>query len=96
MLTVIDEYSRECLTIEVQRRFRSQDVLDVISDLFITQGVPEHIRSDNGPEFIAKAIERWLKEKGIKTLYVYQDSPGRTDTPRASTAESVRSTWTAS
>ncbi len=75
MLTVIDEYSRECLTIEVQRRFRSQDVLDVISDLFITQGVPEHIRSDNGPEFIAKILRDWLARVGVKTLYIEPGSP---------------------
>lgn len=75
MLTVIDEYSRECLTIEVQRRLRSQDVLDVISDLFITHGVPEHIRSDNGPEFIAKILRDWLARVGVKTLYIEPGSP---------------------
>ena len=56
MLNLIDEFSRECLAIRVDRRLRSTDVIDVLSDLFILRGVPDHIRSDNGPEFIAKAV----------------------------------------
>jgi transposase InsO family protein len=75
MLTVIDEYSRECLAIEVQRRLRSKEVLDVISELFVRRGPPEHIRSDNGPEFIAGTLRDWLKRVGVKTLYIEPGSP---------------------
>jgi transposase InsO family protein len=60
MLTVIDEYTRECLAIEVARKLSSQDVLDVLRDLFVERGAPEYIRSDNGPEFTAKAVREWL------------------------------------
>lgn len=75
MLTVIDEYSRECLAIHTQRRFRSQDVLETISELFVQHGVPEHIRSDHGPEFIAAALREWFKRVGVKTLYIEPGSP---------------------
>lgn len=75
MLTVIDEYSRECLAIETQRRLNSQDVLETISDLFLFHGVPDHIRSDNGPEFIATALRDWLTKVGVKTLYIEPGSP---------------------
>jgi transposase InsO family protein len=60
MLTVIDEFSRECLAIDVARRLTGDDVLERLSDLFVRQGVPEHLRSDNGPEFTAKAVREWL------------------------------------
>lgn len=60
MLNVIDELTRECLAIRVERRLRSTDVIDVLSDLFILRGVPDHIRSDNGPEFVAKALRDWI------------------------------------
>ena len=56
MLTVIDEFTRECVAIEVKRRLGSQDVLAVLARLFVSRGVPDHIRSDNGPEFTAKAV----------------------------------------
>ena len=59
MLTVIDEYSRECLAIEVARRLRSDDVLEVLAELFVRRGAPDHIRSDNGSEFTAKAVQDW-------------------------------------
>ncbi len=75
MLTVIDEHSRECLAIETQRRLRSQDVLETMADLFLTHGMPAHIRSDNGPEFIAKALRDWLKRVGVKTLFIEPGSP---------------------
>ena len=67
MLNLIDEFSRECLAIRVDRRLRSTDVIDVLSDLFILRGVPDHIRSDNGPEFIAKAVREWIVAVGAKT-----------------------------
>ena len=75
MLTVIDEYSRECLAIETQRGLRSQDVLDVVAELMLKHGVPDHIRSDNGPEFIAKALREWLARVGVKTLFIEPGSP---------------------
>jgi len=75
MLTVIDEYSRECLAILTQRRLRSQDVLETISELFLEHGTPEHIRSDNGPEFVAIALRDWLKRVEVRTLYIEPGSP---------------------
>ena len=75
MLTVIDEYTRECLAISAGRHFRSDDVLQCLSELFVINGVPEHIRSDNGPEFTAKAVRRWLGRVGAKTLFIMPGSP---------------------
>ena len=64
MLNVIDEFTRECLAIRVSRKLNSTDVIDVLSDLFILRGVPGHIRSDNGPEFIAKSVREWIVAAG--------------------------------
>ncbi len=75
MLTVIDEFTRECLAIEVARRLRSDDVLHVLTDLFVRHGPPDHIRSDNGSEFTAKAVRGWLSRIGVKTLYIEPGSP---------------------
>ena len=75
MLTVIDEYSRECLAIHVERRLRSDDVLAVLTDLFTRHGPPSHIRSDNGAEFTAHAVLDWLGRIGVKTLYIEPGSP---------------------
>jgi len=75
ILVVIDEYSRECLAIKVARSIRSQDVLDCLAELFITRGTPEHIRSDNGPEFTAEAVRKWLKRVGVNTLFIQPGSP---------------------
>lgn len=75
MLTVIDEYSRECLAIEVQRRLRSDDVLHKLTELFLTHGPPEYIRSDNGSEFTANSVRDWLKRLNVKTLYIEPGSP---------------------
>ncbi len=75
MLTVIDEYTRECLAIYVQRRLKALDVLECISDLMLVRGVPDHIRSDNGAEFTAHLIKDWLKKIGVKTLYIEPGSP---------------------
>lgn len=75
MLTVIDEFTRRCLAIEVARRLRSDDVLQVLADLFVQHGPPDHIRSDNGPEFTAKAVRQWLQRIGVKTLYIEPASP---------------------
>jgi transposase InsO family protein len=75
MLNIIDEYSRECLRILVKRHITSQDVIDQLFELLIFRGIPEHIRSDNGPEFTAKAIRRWLNRVGVKTLFIEPGSP---------------------
>ena len=75
LLTLIDEYTRECLSIDVARQLRSDDVLGRLTDLFIRRGVPEHIRSDNGPEFTAKAVRGWLGRVGVKTLFIEPGSP---------------------
>jgi len=71
MLNIIDEYTRECLAILVKRRITSQDVIDVL----FHRGIPEHIRSDNGPEFTAKAVRKWLERLGVKTLFIEPGSP---------------------
>lgn len=75
MLTVIDEFTRECLAIDVARRLTSDDVLERLSDLFVRRGMPGHIRSDNGPEFTAKAVREWLGRVGVTTLYIEPGSP---------------------
>ena len=75
MLTIIDEYTRECLAILVERRLTYEDVIDQLFNLFILRGIPEHIRSDNGPEFTAKAIRKWLERLGVKTLFIEPGSP---------------------
>lgn len=75
MLTVIDGYTRECLAIRVERKLKAIDVLETLADLFLIKGVPEHIRSDNGPEFTAKVIRRWLERLGAQTLFIEPSSP---------------------
>ena len=75
MLTVIDEFSRECLAIVVERRLNSDDVLHCLTDLFVTHGPPEHIRSDNGSEFTAHAVRNWLGRTGVRTLFIEPGSP---------------------
>jgi len=75
MLTIIDEHSRECLSILVKRRLNSQDVLAELYNLFLLRGTPEYIRSDNGPEFTAKAVREWLYDLEVKTLFIEPGSP---------------------
>jgi len=75
LLNVIDEFTHECLFIRVARRLKSIDVIDVLSDLFILRAVPEHIRSDNGPEFLARAVQEWILAVGAKTAYITPGSP---------------------
>jgi transposase InsO family protein len=75
ILTVIDEYTRQCIDMVVERRIRSDDVLHCLTDLFVNYGVPEHIRSDNGPEFTAWAVRQWLGHLGVQTLYIEPGSP---------------------
>ena len=75
MLNIIDEFTRECLAIRIERKLNSTDVIDVLSDLFILRGVPGHVRSDNGPEFIAKAVREWIAAVGAKTAFIEPGSP---------------------
>lgn len=75
MLNVIDEFTHECLAIRIERSLKSADVIDVLSDLFILRGVPGHVRSDNGPEFVAKAVQEWIGAVGAKTAYIMPGSP---------------------
>jgi len=75
MLNVIDEYTRECLAIQVGRKLKAGDVQECLTELFCTRGIPEHIRSDNGSEFTANMIRTWLNELGAKTLFIEPGSP---------------------
>ncbi len=75
ILNIIDEFTRESLAVKVERRLNSQDVIDALYNLFILRGVPEHLRSDNGSEFTAKAVKSWLANLGVKTLYIEPGSP---------------------
>jgi len=75
MLTLIDEHTRECLAIRAERNLTSYNVLEVLDDLFIRRGVPEHIRSDNGAEFTAYVVRRWLRTLNVQPLYIAPGSP---------------------
>jgi len=75
ILTVIDEYTRECLALKVARKLKSVDVLETLADLFILKGIPDYIRSDNGPEFTAVMLREWLPKTGVKTLFIEPGSP---------------------
>jgi transposase InsO family protein len=72
---VLDEFTHESLAIRVARKLKAIDVIDVLSDLFIARGVPARIRSDNGPEFVAKAVREWIATVGAKTAYIAPGSP---------------------
>jgi transposase InsO family protein len=74
-LTLVDEFTRECLSLKVNRSIRSDDLLDILRDLFLQRGMPGYIRSDNGPEFISRAVREWLTAAGVETLYVEPGSP---------------------
>lgn len=75
MLNVVEEFTRECLAIRINRKLKSSDVIDILADLFILRGVPDHIRSDNGAEFVAKAVREWIAAVGAKTAYIEPGSP---------------------
>ena len=75
MLNVVDEFTRECLAIRVGRKLGSSDVIDVLTDLFIARGTPGHIRSDNGPEFVAVAVKGWISGVAAKTAFIEPGSP---------------------
>jgi len=70
ILNIIDEYTRECLAMLIARKIRHQDVIDLLFDLLIISGIPDHIRSDNGPEFTARAVRKWLARLGVKTWVI--------------------------
>ena len=74
-LTLVDEFTRECLSIDVARQLKSDDVLERLTWLFCTRGVPKYIRSDNGPEFTATIVREWLTKVGVKTLFIEPGSP---------------------
>jgi len=75
ILTMMDEYTRECLALRVERRMTSEQVLETLAELFIFRGVPDNIRSDNGPEFTALAVREWLGRVGVETLFIEPGSP---------------------
>ncbi|HEX8815103.1 MAG TPA: IS3 family transposase [Terriglobales bacterium] len=75
ILVVLDEYTRECLALRVARRFGSLQVIETLADVMLVRGIPEHIRSDNGPEFIAEELRKWLGKVGTRTLYIEPGSP---------------------
>ncbi len=75
ILTIIDEYTRECLALKVERRLNSKDVLETLADLFLIREKPKYIRSDNGAEFTAKILKDWLNDLGVKTLFINKGSP---------------------
>src|SRR5829696_6738358 len=75
MLNLVDEFTHECLAIRVARELKAADVIDVLSDLFILRGVPGHVRPDNGPEFVAEAVQAWITAVGAKTAYIAPGSP---------------------
>jgi transposase InsO family protein len=75
MLNVLDDVTHECLAIRVGRKLKAADVIDVLPDLFILRGVPTHIRSDGGPEFVAKAVQGWIMAVGARTAYIAPGGP---------------------
>jgi transposase InsO family protein len=75
ILNIIDEYTRECLATLVDRKIKADDVINQLFNLFVFRGIPEHIRSDNGPEFTAKAVRKWLQQLKVKTLFIEPGSP---------------------
>ena len=75
LLTIMDEYTPECLSIDVARKLSSEDVLERLTEIFSVRGPPGHLRSDNGPEFTATAVREWLAQLGVGTLYIEPGSP---------------------
>jgi len=75
LLNVVDEFTRECLTIEVARKFTGREVVRTLRELFMIRGRPRYLRSDNGPEFACKAVRKWLKQSGVGTLFIEPGSP---------------------
>jgi transposase InsO family protein len=75
MLTIVDEFTHECLAIRIKRSLKSIDVIEALADLFLTRGAPTHVRSDNGPEFVALAVREWIAAVGARTAYIEPGSP---------------------
>jgi putative transposase len=75
LLNLIDEHTRECLLVRAERRWSTARVISALADVMVMKGVPEHLRSDNGPEFVAKDLRKWLAKTGAKTLYIEPGSP---------------------
>ena len=75
ILNIIDEYTRECLQVRVERHLSHEEVLEALAWLFCTRGIPDHIRSDNGPEFTAERVRQWLPKMGVQTLFIEKGSP---------------------
>lgn len=75
MLNIIDEFTRECLTIRCERKILAIDVIEILAELFITRGIPEYIRSDNGPEFVADLLREWLRDLDVRTAFIEPGSP---------------------
>jgi len=71
----LDEYSREVLSIKVEKRIKSKDVMKILEEVIRQRGVPKYIRSDNGPEFIATGLQEWIEKKGAKALYIHPGHP---------------------
>jgi transposase InsO family protein len=86
MLTLIDEYTRECLAIRVARRLGSYEIIEALADVMLWRGIPENIRSDNGPEFVARELRKWLGNLVQARSISSQEVPGRTATAKASMA----------
>jgi transposase InsO family protein len=80
ILVVVDEYTRECFSLEATRSFTSQNVVGMLQYLFAVRGTPQHIRSDNGPEFVASIIRDWLRRSDVGPLFIAKESPERTAT----------------
>ena len=74
-LTILDEHTRACRVLRADRALKSRDVLDWLGRATREHGAPQHLRSDNGPEFIAKEVQQWLRDNGVKTLYIDPGSP---------------------
>ncbi len=94
MLVIVDEHTRECLAIDVARKLTSEDLLERLSALFICRGVPDYVRSDNGPEFRAHRVRDWLETVEVKTLFIEPGSPWKTAMLNHSMASCVMSCLT--
>ena len=79
MLNIVDEFTHECLAIRIERKLKSTDVIEILSDLFILRGVPEQVCSDIGPEFVANAVQEWIATFGANTAYITLGSPSEND-----------------
>ena len=93
ILTIMDEYTRECLAIDVARKLTGQDVLERLSDLFIRRGVPGYLRSDNGSEFTANRVRYWLTRVEVQTLFIAPGSPWENGYIESFNGNSVASCW---